>query len=174
MLEKLKIKEVLYFLIVYVEIAFFFFVFCHGYYTKSVQNRGTILSTISKAMYTVPEWNLVIYKRLRSQLPLGDEEKQKTNTIKRWNRPFSRMTNRPRYTERDLFRPMNRLPAIDGFHFFFSNINGRRFICCFFFKRYWESEKLEKWYRLGRERISKLFTSKRLLGNSTFVQPVSH
>lgn len=83
MLEKLKIKQVLYFLIVYAEIAFSFFVFCHGYYTKSVQNRETILPTISKAMYAVPESNLVIYKRPRSQLLLGDEEKQKTNTIKR-------------------------------------------------------------------------------------------
>lgn len=83
MLEKLKIKEVLHFLIVYAEIAFFFFVFCHGYYTKSVQNRETILPTISKAMYAIAESNLVIYKRPRTQLPLGDEEKQKPNTIKR-------------------------------------------------------------------------------------------
>lgn len=34
MLEKLKIKEVSYFLIVYAEIAIFFFVFCHRYYTR--------------------------------------------------------------------------------------------------------------------------------------------
>lgn len=46
------------------------------------------------------------------------------------------MTNRPRYTERDLFRPMNRLRAIDGFLFFRILIVVDLFVAVF--KRYWK------------------------------------
>lgn len=50
------------------------------------------------------------------------------------------MTNRPRYTERDLFRPMNRLRAIDGFRFFFRILMAVDLFVAVF-KRYWKSEK---------------------------------